>query len=95
MPKITTEDGSFEQNIPYGSEWQSFAEYYPDLPIKFGCRNAECGVCAIQIVEGAEHLTKMGKKEAATLTRKGLPEGCRLACQCAINGDIRFKVNPR
>ncbi|MBA2727621.1 MAG: (2Fe-2S)-binding protein [Parachlamydiaceae bacterium] len=88
MPIITTEDGEFEESVPYGSDWQSIAEYYPTLPVKFGCRNAECGVCAIRIIRGSEHLTKIGKKEEATLLRKGLTSDYRLACQCAINGNV-------
>ncbi len=88
MPKITVEDSPLSVDVPYGSELQQICEYYPELPIKFGCRNAECGVCAFQVVKGAEHLTKIGKKEHATLMRKGFPANCRLACQCALNGDI-------
>lgn len=88
MPKITTEDGTFVETVPYGTEWEMIAEYYPKLPVKFGCRNAECGVCAIRIAAGAENLTRKGKKEEATLLRKGLSSQYRLACQCAVTGDV-------
>ena len=85
MPKITTEDGSFEESVPYGSDWQSVAEYYPNLPIKFGCRNAECAVCAICVIKGEEHLTKMGKKE--TVAAGKIPFTVNQKCQLNIKSD--------
>lgn len=59
------------------------------LPFRFGCCNGECGVCVIQVVEGEENLSKKTKQEKLTLAEKKLPSPpFRLACQCAILGDI-------
>jgi ferredoxin len=61
----------------------------PSLPLKFGCCNGECGVCTIKVVEGQENLSRPTKREKLTLAEKKLisPPN-RLACQCAILGDI-------
>jgi ferredoxin len=90
MPHIKSDDNQFSEDVPYGSEWQQLAEYYENLPIKFGCRHGDCGVCRIKIIEGQENLTRMGPQEKKTLDLKQIPEGWRLACQCAIKGDITF-----
>jgi ferredoxin len=90
MPKITLDNGpSFE--VAAGSDWQHVVACHPSLPIKFGCRQGNCGSCRIMIVEGQENLTKIGPQERETLKLRHLPEGCRLACQCAINGDVVIK----
>lgn len=86
--KITFKNKVFTQEVYIGYELQKVHELYPELPLKFGCRRGECAVCAVNVVEGNHHLTKRTKEETATLARKGLPESYRLACQCAINGDI-------
>lgn len=66
----------------------TFLEVADRIPLKFGCKRGECGTCAIEVLEGAENLTKVTPEEVETLQRKGLGPGCRLACQCAVNGDV-------
>lgn len=92
MPKIFFKKQASLQNLPAGIDLAKAHEFYPDMPLKFGCRNGQCGVCAMRVLEGADHLTRMGSDEAKTLASKGLPEGYRLACQCAINGDITVEI---
>lgn len=61
----------------------------PSLPLQFGCCNGQCGVCAIRVIEGEKNLSKPTKQEQLTLAEKKLPSPpYRLACQCAILGDI-------
>ncbi len=76
---------------PSGSDLIKVCQKHPALPITFGCTRGECGVCAIAIVEGGEHLTQCSPQEKHTLKQKGLGDGYRLACQCAVNGDILIK----
>lgn len=68
------------------------AEIHPDMPIKFGCRNGQCGVCAVEIAKGEENLTKQSQDERELLRKKGLSLSFRLACQCALNGDIELNA---
>jgi ferredoxin len=91
--KIFFESEGLCQEVASGSDFQKLHALYPQLPLKFGCRNGECGVCAIYIVKGMQNLTKLTKEEQKTLARKALPAGFRLACQCALNGDVTIGKN--
>jgi len=71
--------------LPDGSDLLDFAV---NLPIKFGCRQGNCGTCAIRIVSGYENLTQCSPAERVTLQKIGKGQGFRLACQCALNGNI-------
>jgi ferredoxin len=94
MPKITFEKDNITQQIPAGCDFQRALTLYPHLPLRFGCRRGECGVCALYIEKGMENLTKVTPEEKATLARKRLPSDCRLGCQCAVNGDIIVGICP-
>lgn len=92
MPKIFFKKQAFLQNLPVGIDLTKAYEIYPGLPLKFGCRNGQCGVCAMRVLAGAENFTRRGPQEAKTLATKGLSDEYRLACQCAINGDVTVEV---
>lgn len=92
--KITFEKEALTQEVPVGADLQRLHTLYPQLPLRFGCMRGECGVCVLYISKGGQNLTKMTPEEKKTLARKRLPEGCRLACQCAINGDISVGICP-
>lgn len=75
--------------IKPGSELLNAYQIDPSLPLKFGCCNGQCGVCVMRVIEGGENLSKQTKQEKMTLAEKNLPTPpFRLACQCAILGDI-------
>jgi ferredoxin len=88
MPKIKFLKSDLTLEAPSGSDLIKICLKHPTQPIKFGCTRGDCGVCAISIVEGCEHLTQCSPKEKQTLKQKGHSDGYRLACQCAFNGDI-------
>jgi ferredoxin len=77
-------------DVPRGSELLKISEKYPTLPLKFGCKRGECGVCLIDIHSGAHFLTKCSPQELNTLKKNKAGLNCRLACQCALNGDIEI-----
>lgn len=59
-----------------------------DLGVPFGCQNGICGVCTIEIVEGAGNLQPLNDREEAM----GCNSKKRLACQCKIKkGNIKIK----
>lgn len=86
--KIHFKELEITQELRVGSDLQKLHTLYPELPFKFGCKRGECGVCAFFVCEGRQNLTRITPEEKKTLQRKQLGEGYRLACQCAINGDI-------
>lgn len=94
MVKITFLNAKQVVETAQGSELLEVAGRDPTIPLKFGCRQGECGICMIEICSGAQHLTKMSAKEAETLKRKNAGPNFRLACQCALNGDIEISSIP-
>lgn len=91
MAKIRFTTQQLEYEIPAGSELLEAYRKQPELPLKFGCKKGKCGVCSIEVGQGREHLTKRSGEELETLHKKGLSgEEYRLACQCALNGDIEI-----
>jgi ferredoxin len=89
MAKISflSSNNSFE--VPAGTDLINAYKMNPAIPLKFGCTLGNCGVCAIQVTTGHKHLTKITKQERQLLKDK-CDQGYRLACQCAINGDIEL-----
>jgi ferredoxin len=55
----------------------------------FGCRAGACGICVIEVMEGAGNLSPCEESEAALLEALGFRQrSVRLACQCRLHGDI-------
>ncbi len=89
MPKLKCKGKEFI--VPSGSELLELARKNPEIPLKFGCTRGECGVCAVKVLSGSQNLTKQSFQELETLSKKSLGPGYRLACQCALNGDVEFE----
>src|SRR6187551_1146183 len=54
--------------------------------------NAKCSTCRILILEGAENLSPINKKEASLRSRLPFPTTVRLACQSfVIKGDVTIE----
>lgn len=91
MAKIRFATKEIESHVPVGIDLLAAAAIRPQLPFKFGCRRGECGVCAIKVNQGSQNLTKMSALEQNVLIKKGHAKDIyRLACQCALNGDIEI-----
>lgn len=85
---ITSTDEEF--SLPHGSYLSDAAEF--ELAgLVFGCRAGGCGICAIEVVEGAENVSKQDEGERAFVASLGFSENVRLACQCQLRGDIKIK----
>lgn len=78
-------------SITPGQELLKAYQLNPQIPFKFGCTKGQCGVCAIRVIQGQEHLSKMTKQEKDTLVRLKLSSEHRLVCQCAILGDVSLQ----
>lgn len=81
-----TQEHSYQ--IREGTELLQACKIDPSIPIRFGCCQGNCGTCLIKVVEGHDSLSKQTKQEKETLQRKQKDTNYRLACQCAILGDV-------
>jgi ferredoxin len=65
--------------------------------LPFGCRDGECGTCAVSIEQGMEYLSPMTAKEVKVIKEVLVgtaTEKTRLSCQMKVdkpNGLIRIK----
>lgn len=65
------------------------------LPVSVSCRSADCGVCRIEVVQGAELLEPPSHDEKAVLARLGSPPKVRLLCQAVLReneGSVVFQT---
>lgn len=90
MPKITFCKKNLICNLPKNIDLLRASFIDSSIPLKFGCRQGNCGTCTIKILKGEENLSPKTKEEVATLQRLGLSSHHRLACQCALMGDIEI-----
>jgi ferredoxin len=61
--------------------------------IEFDCRAADCGICAIKIISGAENLSPKTASEADFLQAMKADEDERLACQVRVLGDVEIEAD--
>ncbi len=78
-------------DIPKGTELLEAYKTHPEMPLKFGCTQGTCEVCMIQIIKEKENLSPPTQQEKATLKDR-YQQGYRLACQCALLGDIQVAL---
>ncbi|MBI4384454.1 MAG: 2Fe-2S iron-sulfur cluster binding domain-containing protein [Nitrospinae bacterium] len=50
--------------------------------------NGDCGLCAISVVSGEDHLSPKSREEEDLMKKMELPAGARLSCQSRATGDI-------
>lgn len=63
-----------------------------ETPLEFDCQKADCGICLMKVIRGAEHLTEPTHAEADFLKAMHADADERLACQCRIMGDVEVEV---
>jgi ferredoxin len=61
------------------------------IEMEHGCRVGVCGACAVEIVEGLEHVDPPDPIEEDSIRRFGLPVHCRLACRFSCRGPLVVK----
>jgi ferredoxin len=57
----------------------------------FGCTVGSCGVCRLEIVEGAASVDPASADEKDTIAMSTDLAGARLGCQLVIRGDIAIR----
>ena len=61
--------------------------------IEFSCRKANCGICLISILNGAQNISPISPIEKKFLDAMKSSPNERLACQCRIYGNISINDN--
>lgn len=87
-------DRFVEGDVPIG---ERVLDACDDLgaPILFSCRTASCGVCRVQVEEGAKSFTHPSPDELEVLEIFEASPGERLACQLVVEtggGSIRLRA---
>jgi pSer/pThr/pTyr-binding forkhead associated (FHA) protein/ferredoxin len=73
-------------------------EKYRKKPLNWECKGGTCGLCAVQILEGAAHLDGTGAdaEELNTLEVRAFvepdPNQFRLACKATIDGPVKLGI---
>lgn len=75
-----------------GLGFQALAERCK-TPLEFDCREADCGICIMNVVKGMENLSAPTALEKDFLKAMRADPEERLACQCRINGDVQIEVD--
>lgn len=52
--------------------------------VPFGCRNASCGSCVVEVLEGADALEPPSRLERSVLAHHAEAPGDRLACRAVL-----------
>jgi ferredoxin len=87
MPTLTFLKNNQTYQLKEGTELRRLPHLDATVPLKFGCCEGRCGTCAVKIMKGSDHLSPKTKQEQETLCRLRL-DAHRLACQCALKGDV-------
>ncbi len=59
------------------------------LPVASSCHgDGVCGKCRVQVLSGAENLSKVGTVEELVRDRLKTPRDYRLSCQAQVLGDV-------
>jgi 2Fe-2S ferredoxin len=94
MTKITIHFEDDRKTIQVEAN-QSLAEICDEYStsLLFGCREASCGTCLMQVVSGMENLSPITADEQELLDVLA-PDNphARLGCQCVVLGDISISI---
>lgn len=91
MPILTIKTDKKSLEVTQGAKIIDVCEN-EDTSILFGCRDGACGACMIRVLENPSHLSPMEEHERDFLETMAAREDERLACQCAVLGDVVVEV---
>lgn len=89
--QISHPGGHVELPIRPGLGLQAIASKCPQLPVEFDCRKADCGICLVKVISGAEDLSPPNPSELDFLKAMRADEDERLGCQIRIFGSVHLK----
>ncbi len=60
--------------------------------IEYDCKEADCGICLVRVLRGADNLSPVTTREADFLKAMRCDADERLACQARVFGDVSLQV---
>jgi len=91
---VQTRAGEFTVAVPPRSNLLQ-AILVAGIPYRWSCRQATCGKCQCQVVQGAESLQRPTVNEPARLSQTLVDAGFRLACQAKVIGPDEVIIRQR
>jgi ferredoxin len=88
--KLTFVDIGVTVTVPAGTRIIEVSEKV-GAGIEYGCREADCGTCVIEVVSGMNNLSEKSSFETNTLAQHKAGQNMRLACQTLVLGDAAVK----
>ncbi len=89
---INTKHGVTSHSMRKGLGMQALCAR-AETPIEFDCRQADCGICSVHVIKGAENLSEKTPSEKDFLLAMRADPDERLSCQCRVLGDVEFFVD--
>jgi adenylate cyclase len=95
MPIVVFERTRFVLEVPEGGRVLDLCDEHPRAGIPFSCRDANCGTCRLEILEGEALCEPPGEDERLLLEDLGNEPRMRLGCQLVLkpgDGRVRLRV---
>ncbi len=93
MIRVRFEPSGFEVDARPGEAIMDITDANPAAEVPYSCRAATCGTCRVEVLEGAEALSKPDAYELEVLEIFGdTPDKVRLCCQAKLTDAPSPKV---
>ena len=92
MPILKIKDDKLEIPVQVNDMIVDICENI-ETSILFGCRDGACGACLVKVIENPQNLSSIQPQEQDFLETLNATPDERLACQCAILGDVTLEVS--
>ena len=90
--EIVTSRGAMCHKLRRGLGLQALAAR-EKTPLEFDCRAADCGICIIRVLGGADALSPVTPAEKDFLAAMRASPDERLACQVRLSGDVKIQID--
>ena len=87
----TVDGGTVDVSVRDGAALLSPFVGRADGPIQVGCRGGGCGVCRVQVLEGAYQCKRMSRR---FVTEQEEQDGYALACRLLVTDDVVVRACP-
>ncbi|MBF0246517.1 MAG: 2Fe-2S iron-sulfur cluster binding domain-containing protein [Alphaproteobacteria bacterium] len=88
--EITFDDIGLTVTVPVGTRVIEVSEKVGST-ITYGCRECDCGMCMMEVVEGMDNLSVPSVLEQRVLDENLAGRKDRLACQAQVLGTVTVK----